>query len=86
MLKKIRETIELSSEEKEAILKVIYSKRDEKRDFDDFSATEYTESTELFSLCVLCALCGFHFSCILSSLLGHLKQDLIYMTPATSNK
>jgi len=35
VLKKIRETIVLSSEEKEAILKVIYSKRDEKRDFDD---------------------------------------------------
>jgi len=35
VLKKIRETIELSSEEKEAILKAIYSKRDEKRDFDD---------------------------------------------------
>lgn len=35
VLKKIRETIELSSEEKEAILKEIYRKRDEKRDFDD---------------------------------------------------
>lgn len=29
MLKKIRETFELSSEEKEAILNAIYSKRDE---------------------------------------------------------
>ncbi len=29
VLKKIRENVELSSEEKEAILKVIYSKRDE---------------------------------------------------------
>ena len=29
-LKKIRESIELSSEEKEAILKAIYRKRDEK--------------------------------------------------------
>jgi len=35
VLKKIRETIVLSSEEKEAILNAIYSKRDEKRDFDD---------------------------------------------------
>ena len=35
VLKKIGETIELSSEEKEAILKAIHSKRDEKRDFDD---------------------------------------------------
>jgi len=35
VLKKIRETIDLSSEEKEAILKEIYGKRDEKRDFDD---------------------------------------------------
>jgi predicted CopG family antitoxin len=35
VLKKIRESIELSSEEKEAILKEIYRKRDEKRDFND---------------------------------------------------
>jgi len=35
VLKKIRETIVLSSEEKEAILNAIYSKRAEKRDFDD---------------------------------------------------
>ena len=35
VLKKIRETIELSSEEKEAILKAIHSKRDEKSEFDD---------------------------------------------------
>ena len=35
VLKKIRETIVLSSEEKEAILNAIYRKRDEKRDFDD---------------------------------------------------
>ncbi len=35
VLKKIRENIELSGEEKEAILKEIYRKRDEKRDFDD---------------------------------------------------
>jgi predicted CopG family antitoxin len=33
VLKKIRENIELSSEEKEAILKEIYRKRDEKRAF-----------------------------------------------------
>lgn len=35
VLKKIREIIVLSSEEKEAILNAIYSKRAEKRDFDD---------------------------------------------------
>ena len=35
VLKKIRENIELSSEEKEAILEEIYRKRDEKRDFND---------------------------------------------------
>jgi predicted CopG family antitoxin len=35
VLKKIRESIELSSEEKEAILKEIYRKRNEKRDFND---------------------------------------------------
>ena len=35
VLKKIRETIELNSEEKETILKEIYRKRDEKRDFND---------------------------------------------------
>jgi predicted CopG family antitoxin len=35
VLKKIRETIDLSSEEKEAVLKEIYNKRGEKRDFDD---------------------------------------------------
>lgn len=35
VLKTIRETIDLSSEEKEAILKEIYGKRNEKRDFDD---------------------------------------------------
>jgi len=35
VLKKIRESIELSSEEKEAILEEIYRKRDEKRDFND---------------------------------------------------
>lgn len=35
VLKKIRETIDLSSEEKKAILKEIYVKRNEKRDFDD---------------------------------------------------
>ena len=34
VLKKIRETIDLSSEEKEAVLKEIYRKRDEKRDFN----------------------------------------------------
>ena len=32
VLKKIRETIDLSSEEKEAVLKEIYKKRGEKRD------------------------------------------------------
>lgn len=35
VLKKIRENMELSSEEKDAILKEIYGKRDERRDFDD---------------------------------------------------
>jgi len=35
VLKKIRESIELSNEEKEAILEEIYRKRDEKRDFND---------------------------------------------------
>ena len=35
VLKKIRENIELSSEEKEAIIQEIYRKRDEKRDFND---------------------------------------------------
>ncbi len=35
VLKKIRETIVLSSEEKEAILNAIHSKRAEKREFDD---------------------------------------------------
>ena len=35
VLKKIRENIELSSEEKEAIIKEIYRKRDEQRVFDD---------------------------------------------------
>ncbi len=35
VLKKIRESIELSGEEKEAILEEIYRKRDEKRDFND---------------------------------------------------
>lgn len=33
VLKKIRETIDLSSEEKEAVLKEIYKKRGEKRDY-----------------------------------------------------
>jgi predicted CopG family antitoxin len=36
VLKKIRENIELSGEEKEAILKEIYRKRDERRDFADY--------------------------------------------------
>lgn len=35
VLKKIRGTIDLSNEEKKAILKEIYVKRDEKRAFDD---------------------------------------------------
>jgi len=35
VLKKIRGNIDLSSEEKEAVLKEIYKKRGEKRDFDD---------------------------------------------------
>ena len=35
VLKKIIGDIDLSSEEKEAILKEIYGKRNEKRDFDD---------------------------------------------------
>lgn len=35
VLKKIRENMELSSEEKDAILKEIYGKRDERRYFDD---------------------------------------------------
>ncbi|MBA5942393.1 MAG: antitoxin [Methanophagales archaeon] len=35
VLKKIRENIELSGEEKKAILEEIYRKRDEKRDFND---------------------------------------------------